>query len=256
MNQTYTIIIILIAALIIAGIAASAVQQHNERKATKKREEITKHRTILDETETAVGAAQQMPLSKRLIAILRKRSLAALIQIYEQSPSTDLRAKVEELQKSIREINVDEPVPDQSSFQLPQSDKIIIKYIQAIKKLRVILRSEYKKENIPSDVFQVEEEALERLQLRVNIETLHKRALDAQHHNMQGSARQYLEKALMAISKQKISNEYTTAKKRELSDMLNNLENSLKDKNEQNIIADKANEKEDIDTLFAPKKKW
>lgn len=256
MNQTYTIIIILIAALIVAGIAASAVQQHNERKAAKKREDIGKQRTILDDTEVAVSAAQQMPLSKRLIVILRKRTLTALIEIYEKNPSPDLKSKVEELQKSIREINADEPVPDQASFQLPKSDKVIIKYIQAIKKLRIILRSEYKQGNIAGDVFQVEDQALEKLQLRVNIETLHKRAVDAVSHNMQGSARQYLEKALIALGKSKTPNEYSAAKTIELQDMLDNLESSLKDKNVQNILADKAKEKEDIDTLFAPKKKW
>ncbi|MFC4699196.1 hypothetical protein ACFO4O_03375 [Glaciecola siphonariae] len=256
MNQTYIIIIILIAALIVAGIAASAVQQHNERKASKKREEIGKHRTILDDTEMAVSAALRMPLSKRLIMILRKRTLGALIEIYEQNPSPDLKNKVEELQKSIREINVDEPTPDQNTFQLPESDKVIIKYIQAIKKLRIIVRSEYKKGAISLDWFQAEDQALEKLQLRINIETLHKRANDAVTHNMQGSARQYLEKALAAIAKQKTQSDYTVSKTRELQDMLNNLESNVKDRNVQNILADKAKEKEDIDTLFAPKKKW
>lgn len=256
MNQTYTIIIILIAALIVAGIAASAVQQHNERKASKKREEINKYRSILDETENAVSAAQRMPLSKRLIAILRKRSLAALIEIYEQNPSPDLKVKVEELQKFIREINIEEVAPDQASFQLPKTDKVIIKYIQAIKKLRIILRTEFKKGNLTIEVFKVEEAALERLQLRVNIETLQKRATDAVIHNLQGSARQYIEKALIALAKQKTPNDYIGSKTRELTDMLNNLESTLKDKNVQNILADKAKEKEDIDTLFAPKKKW
>jgi hypothetical protein len=256
MNQTYTIIIVLIAALIIAGIAASAVQQHNERKAAKKRDEINKQRTILDDTETAVSAALQMPLSKRLIAILRKRSLAALIEIYEQNPSADLRSKVEGLQKSIREINIDEPVPNQNSFQLPKSDKIIIKYIQAIKKLRIILRSEFKKGNLPIEIFTIEDQALESLQLRVNIDTLHKRVNDAITHGLQGSARQYLEKALIALGKQSVQTDYVVSKTRYFSDMRDNLENTLKDKNVQNILADKAKEKEDIDELFAPKKKW
>lgn len=256
MNQTYIIIIVLIAALIVAGIAASAVQQHNERKATSKREEINRLRAILDETEIAVGAAQKMKLSKRLISILRKRSLSALIEIYEQNPSNDLKGKVSELQKSIREIKIDEPAPDQSAFELPKSDKVIIKYIQAIKKLRVILRSEYKKGNISIEEFKVEEEALERLQLRVNIETLHKRAADAVTNGMQGSARQYLEKALSALAKQKQTSAYIDAKRQEITAMLDGLESTLKDKNVQNILDEKAKEKEEIDTLFAPKKKW
>jgi hypothetical protein len=256
MNQTYSIIIILIAALIVAGIAASAVQQHNERKAAKKREEINRHRTILDETEMAVSAAQHMPVSKLLISILRKRTLGALIEIYEQNPSADLKAKVNELQKVIREIDVNEPVPDQSNFKLPKSDKVIIKYIQAIKKLRMILRSERKKETITKEIFLREDKTLECLQLRVNIDTLLKRANDAVANSMQGSARQYLEKAIGALAKQTPQTEYTTSRAAELMEMLNGLESTLKDRNVQNIMAAKAKDKEDIDELFAPKKKW
>ncbi|MBT1451943.1 hypothetical protein KJ365_13705 [Glaciecola sp. XM2] len=256
MNQTYTIIIILIAALIVAGIAASAVQQHNERKAAKKREEINKHRAVLEETEMAAGAAQHMPVSKLLISILRKRSLAALIEIYEQNPSPDLKSKVTELQKLIREIDVNEKPPELSGFKLPKSDKVIIKYIQAIKKLRIILRSERKKENITKEIFLREDKTLESLQLRVNIDTLLKRANDAVTNNMQGSARQYLEKAIGALVKHTPQDEYTTSRSQELTEMLNGLESSLKDKNVQNILEAKAREKEDIDTLFAPKKKW
>ncbi|WP_395343705.1 hypothetical protein PN836_003975 [Ningiella sp. W23] len=258
MNQTYIIIIVLIATLIVAGIAASAVQQHNERKAAKKREEINRNRTILDETENAVSAAQHMPLSQRLISILRKRSLEALMEIYEQNPSNDLKKKVNDLQKAVRDINVDEPAPDQSSFELPKSDKVIIKYIQAIKKLRTIIRSEQRKGNIDSAAFQTEDKALERLQLRVNIDTLHKRAKDAVATQMQGSARQYLEKAISALAKQKPQDDYTVNRAKELMAMLEGLESTLRDKNVKAVLADKAKEKEkeDIDTLFAPKKKW
>jgi hypothetical protein len=256
MNQTYSIIIILIAALIVAGIAASAVQQHNERKAAKKREEINKHRSILDETEMAVSAAQHMPVSKLLISVLRKRTLGALISIYEQNPSADLKSKVNELQKVIRDIDINETPPDQSAFKLPKSDKVIIKYIRAIKNLRMILRNELKKESITKDIFLREDKALERLQLRVNIDTLLKRANDAVAANMQGSARQYLEKALGALAKQAPQDEFTTRRTAELTEMLNGLESTLKDRNVQNILASKARDKEDIDDLFAPKKKW
>jgi hypothetical protein len=73
---------------------------------------------------------------------------------------------------------------------------------------------------------------------------------------MQGSARQYLEKALGALAKQTPQDEFTTRRSAELTEMLNGLESTLKDKNVQNILAAKAKDKEDIDDLFAPKKKW
>jgi len=60
MTNTYTIIIALVAILIIAAVIASAFQQRNEQRATKIREEISKHRSILEQTEIAV--TKKIPL--------------------------------------------------------------------------------------------------------------------------------------------------------------------------------------------------
>lgn len=254
--MTYTIIIILIAVLIVCGIGATAIQQHNEKKETEKREEVSKQRTIFDETEESIAAATQMPVSQLLVGVLRKRSLNALKAMYASAPSPDIKSKMDGLKTAIKNIDPNEPSPDQSSFNLPSSDKVIIKYIQAVKKLRSMLRSEHTKGNISPKLFAQEDKALENLQLRVNIETLHKRAKDAVGTNMQGSARQYIEKAIAALTKQKPQTDYTTQKKVELENMLNGLESSVKDQNLQQILADKKKESEEIESLFAPKKKW
>ncbi|MGB3725137.1 MAG: hypothetical protein WA981_05645 [Glaciecola sp.] len=254
--MTYTIIIILIAFLIVCGIAATAIQQHNERKETEKREEVSKQRSIFDETEESIVAATQMPVSQLLIAILRKRSLNCLKSIYEHNPSPDVKSKIDGLKQAIKNIDPAEPAPDQNQFRLPSSDKVIIKYIQAVKKLRQIVRSEHTKGNISQKLFAQEDKSLESLQLRVNIETLAKRAQDAVATNMQGSARQYLEKALNALNNHKPQTEYTQQKKAELEASLNGLESSVKDQNLKTLLAEKQKESEEIEELFAPKKKW
>ena len=254
--MTYTIIIILIAFLIVCGIAATAIQQHNERKETEKREEMSKQRAIFDETEESIVAATQMPVSQLLIAILRKRSLNCLKSIYEQNQSPEIKSKIDGLKQAIKNIDPAEPAPDQNQFRLPSSDKVIIKYIQAVKKLRQIIRSEHTKGNISQKLFAQEDKSLESLQLRVNIETLAKRAKDAVATNMQGSARQYLEKALNALNNHKPQTEYTQQKKAELEATLNGLESSVKDQNLKTLLAEKQKESEEIEELFAPKKKW
>lgn len=254
--MTYTIIIILIAFLIVCGIAATAVQTHNERKEANKREEISRQRVIYDETEESIVAALQMPVSQMLIALMRTRSLNCLKTIAEHHSTSEINAKIDEIQKIIKNIDVEKPAPDHNTFKLPKTDKVIIKYIQAVKKLRVILRSENSKGNVDPAIFAKEEKALASLQLRVNVETLNKRAEDAIANKMQGSARQYLEKAINALNNHKPQNSYSTARKEELQELLNNLEMSVKDSNLQKVMADKEQENTEIDSLFAPKKKW
>lgn len=254
--MTYTIIIILIAFLIVCGIAATAIQQFNEGKATEKREEVSRQRTIYDETEESIVAALQMPLSQLLIAVLRKRSLACLIAMHEYNPSPDIKNKIEAIKKMIAGIDITEPAPNQSVFILPKTDKIIIKYIQTVKKLRVLLRSEHAKGNITPKLFVQEESALASLQMRVNVETLMKRATDAVTGDMQGSARQYIEKGITALTNHKPQTDYTSARKKDLEAMLNGLEMNVKDNNLKQIMADKEKESKEIDSLFAPKKKW
>lgn len=254
--MTYTIIIILIAFLIVCGIGATAVQQFNERKAAAKREEVGRQRVIFDETEESIVAALQMPVSPILIAIMRKRSKTALKAIYEHSALPEIKSKIEEISNTLKTMDTAQSAPNQNTFVLPKTDKVIIKYIQAVKKLRVILRAEHAKGNITPQLFVQEERALSSLQLRVNVETLAKRASDAVSNNMQGSARQYIEKAITALSNHKPQSEYTTERKVELEGMLNGLEMNVKDNNLKQIMADKEKDSKDIDSLFAPKKKW
>jgi type II secretory pathway pseudopilin PulG len=254
--MSYTIVILLIAILIIAGISASAVQQHKERKETQKREEISRQRAIIEETESALTAAGQMPVSQQLIAVLIKRIYNAIKSSLEKSPNPDLKQRLGEMAANLKNIDISEAAPDQSTFKLPASDKNIIKYIQAVKKLRVILRSEQGKGNITPKVFAFEDKNLERFQLRINVETLGKRAHDAMGTGMQGSARQYLEKAVNALNAHKPQDEYTHKRIDDFTKILNSLESAMKEANLAKVAAEKAKESEEIDELFAPKKKW
>lgn len=254
----YTVVILLIVIVIIAGISASAVQQHKERKQSQKREEVSRQRAIINETDSALTAAQQMPVSQQLIAIMSRRIHNSLKKSLQQSPNPDLKQRLSDTTNSIKNIDISEQAPDHSTFKLPDNDKAIIKYIQAVKRLRVILRSEHSKGNITPKVFSTEDKSLERLQLRVNVETLNKRASDAIIGNMQGSARQYLEKALNALRAHKPQDTYTTNRTAELEAMLIELAEAMKQSNLEQIAVDKDKQKDsgDIDQIFGPKKKW
>lgn len=255
--MTYTIIIILITFLIVCGIAATAVQQFNERKETQKREEVSLHKTIFEETEEAYLAASQMPLSQLTLLILRKRSIRALKVMHEYNPSADIVAKLEELNSSLKSIDPSASPPNQDTFKLPKQDKVIIKYIQAVKKIRHIVRNEHTNGKVPLNVFAREDRAIESLQLRVNVETLSKRANDAVNNKMQGSARQYVEKAIKALNSHKHQSDYTKSRKEDLEKMLKGLETNVRNSNLKQVMeTQEQDKKEDIDSLFAPKKKW
>lgn len=252
----FEIVMLLLAILVIAGIAASAVQQHKARKDTEKRDELNRQRAIIDETEAALIAAEQMPVSKQLLAILHRRVANALKQSLLQSSNPDYKQRLKDTTEALGNIDVTTPPPDQSSMKLPDNDKGIIQYIKAIKKFRVLLRSEHGKGNITTKLCVHEDKSLECLQLRVNVETLRKRANDAISGGMQGSARQYLEKSLHALKQHKPQDEYTSSRIQEFEQSLKELASSMKDNNLAQIAAEKAKENEDIDNLFGPKKKW
>ncbi len=255
--MSFTIIIILITAIIVAGIAATAVQQHNERKDQKKRDEISKHKNALEETENAIAAATNLPVSHRLMVFLRQRSLKALKGINEQAPMPELKQRIIEASGALKTMAEESPTPvNLDGFNLPPNDKVIIKCIQTVKKLRIILKNEKNQGGIESSVYAEEDKLLEQLQLRINVETLNKRAVEAIKAKMQGSARQYLEKAIRALMSFKPQDEYTQKRTTELKRLLHNLENNVKDKNLEEVVKSQNSESRELDDLFAPKKKW
>ena len=250
----YVIIIILIVLLLITAIFINAVQQHRAKIEAERRAEMAKQRAIIDETENVIIACASMPVSARLMKILDERVLSALKVMNEHSSTPDIKQRISDAQqKSLAPINND---ANMNEFILPDNDKMIIQYIQAVKKLRAILRSEHSKGRVASNVFMEEEKHLERLQIKVNVETLIKRGRAAQNTGMLGSARQYYEKAQTALENQSQLDDYATSRLTSLKEWLSEIQSNLKNANAQDRAKKKAEERDEIDELFAPKKKW
>ena len=252
----FTIIIILIVALIIVAIAVNAVQQHREKMESEKRAELAKQKAVVDETENVLLAVAQIPVSKRLVFILNQRIRNALVAMMELSPSGDLKSRINDITNTMEGINQNEPPPSHDGFELPENDRLVIQFIQAIKKFRILLRSEHSKGKIDGATFLDEDKQLERLQLRVNVETLGKRGAAAVQGNMLGSARQYFEKALAAIDAQSQPDEYMTRRRADLAKQLQVIQDNLRNANAADREKKKEEERDELDELFAPKKKW
>lgn len=253
----FPIIIILIVSLVVVAIVVNALQQHKEKVEAERRTEIAKQKSVIDETENVLMTVDTIPVSQKLIAILHTRILNALKVIFELNPAIpEIRQRIKESQERLKTINVDAQAPTQESFSLPDSDKMVIQYIQAVKKFRVLLRSEHAKGKVDTQTFSHEDRALASLQLRVNVETLAKRGNAALQSNMLGSARQYFEKAIAALESQTQPDQYNLERKGQLSEQLKTIQDNLKNVNAQDRAKKQEEERDELDELFAPKKKW
>lgn len=251
----FTTIIILIALLIIAAIFINAFQQHRAKIEAEKRAEAAKQRAIIDETENVIMACSNMPVSGRLMLVLQNRVHSALKVLNDLGGSADIKQRLNEAEQRSKAMEAMDGT-QLSEFMLPDNDKLIIQYIQAVKKLRVLLRSEHSRGKVDTKTFVEEDKQLEKLQLKVNVETLIKRGRNALQSNMLGSARQYFEKAIAALENQNQPDEYAVSRLSTLKEWLHSIQDNLKNANAQDRARKKEQERDELDELFAPKKKW
>jgi hypothetical protein len=255
--MVFTVIMMLILGLVLVGVIVNAVQQHKNKLDFERRADLTKQKNIIDNTEAALLAAEQIPISQKLVFIMQRRILAAMKatkQLGDNISGSQERVKTAE--DTLKTIDVNKAPPSEDSFKLPQSDKQVILFIRGIKTLRTLLRSEFKKNRIESRVFLAEDKLLERLQLRANVETLIRRGDTAIKNNQLGSARQCLDKAIGALASQPNQDEFIISRKAQLEEQLSNIEKNLKTVNSRDVAKKEKSEKSEIDELFGVKKKW
>lgn len=252
------IIVGLLIALIIFVVIVSAVQQHKEKQEAEKRVMVAKHKAIIDESEELILNLSNLPSSPTLIKVLTKRSLNAAKAMQELMPDVKgLKSKVKELKARLESADdLASSQPNDDSFILPDNEQQILVILQCIKKLRATLKSEQSKGSLDSQTFTQEDQRLDAMQLKINIESLAKRGNQAQNKEMLGSARQYFEKALQTIDNHPKRTEYTEAKKAEINASLEEITEALKTTNASDAAKKAKNEENELDVLFQPKKKW
>lgn len=252
----FTIVIILIVALLVIAIMINAIQQHKEKIESERRVEIAKQKTILDETEDVIMASANLPTSPKLMQILHKRVHGALKVMHELDPkATGLKQRLADAEQRVKDINLDGSGGDEA-IQLPDSEKQIIVFIQCLKKQRALLRSEHSRGKVDTQSFSQEDKRLDKMQLRVNIDTLNKRASAAMGTGMMGSARQYYEKAVAALNAFPNQDDYTRGQLARFNAKLAEIQETLTRSNAEDRAKREEEERDELDELFAPKKKW
>ncbi|MBB1371644.1 MULTISPECIES: hypothetical protein [unclassified Pseudoalteromonas] len=249
-----SIIIILIVALIVIALWVSAVQQHKEKQEADRRKELTKQKAIIEETEEALMNNANIPFSDNTLRVLQRRNHDALSTMVSLSPGSKILKN--RLNEAKERLNNPVQGSNSESLSLPSNDKQLVSLIQGIKKLRIILRSEHNKGNLDSQLFVIEDKRMEKLQLQINIESQIKRGLSARSAGMVGSARQYFEKAHASLSAVSYSDPYVTAKYQEVEGYLEAISVELRASNASALKKKTEQEQDDLDILFAPKKKW
>jgi len=250
-----SIIIMLIVALIVIAVWVSAIQQHKEKQEAERRKELTKQKKVIEESEDVLVNSSNIPMSEMLTRVLQRRIHDALATMVELSPaSRELKNRLHESKERLGASVESNAKGD--SLSLPDNDKQLIALVQGIKKLRNVLRSEHSKGKVDTQQFVAEDRRLEKLQLKINVESQIKRGVSARTANMVGSARQYFEKAYATICAVTYSDDYVTEKKTLLETYLNEISTELKASNASAVKKKNEQEQDDLDILFAPKKKW
>lgn len=252
----FQIVIGLVVALVVLAIIMNAIQQHKNKTEADKRTELAKYKKIIEETEELLMSAGSIPVSPQLVLIMHQRVLDALKSMVEISPeSREISSRLRDAQERVKGMSTENQQVEEA-FIIPDEDKIVIGMIKAVKKIRTLLRAEHTKGKLDTHLFMAEDKKLENFQIKVNIESLMKRGNAARKSHMLGSARQYFEKAINTINAQSVRNEYTNQRHQELEATLNEIAAELKNSNLADSKKKNAEDSDDLDVLFQPKKKW
>lgn len=251
--MVYTIIISLIVLLVLMAIMISAVQQYRQKQNLERRQRFAKFRAVLDQVEDLINITGYFPIGKSVYALLNTRAKELLINMNEVMPSDALKDRIHEYETRLKGLDVNDTSLISEEFDLPQNDKQIIAMINALKRLRSALRNEHAKGRVDTQVYNTEDQRLQKLQLKISVETLIRRGENAYNSNMLGSARQYYEKALRTIDEHTYSDDYTQQRHEKIKASLEQITSELRDANSNDARKRKSDE---LEELFQPKKKW
>ncbi|RLV59721.1 hypothetical protein D5018_10695 [Parashewanella curva] len=260
----FTISLIVISALLLLIIGINLYQQHKEKQNADRRVQHQQQRAKIDETAKVLEHISLFPCSNQIMIVLYKRLVDEMNTAASVAPNSlkkdyerqliDFEAQINQLESS------PSSPPSLDGIQIPNDDKQLVLMVQVLKKLKAILRSEHNKGKIDPTVFTNEDNRINSMQLRINVDTMLSRAQKAKDIKQYGSAKQMLNKALATLNSIKLNNpdDHFVQSKLNLAQSISaSIDNSQQQKAIESIpTAKAANGEDDIDVLFQPKKKW
>lgn len=217
----------------------------------------TRCRNIVSETEELLINQYQLPYSKTIVLILRNRILNALKRLKGDPNAKGIEERIAEQQRLINEIQNN--YKEDLAFRNPESDNVAVMQLRTIRRLRKIIQSELRA-GTPVDVNQCQKEdrRLKLLVLKINISNLIQNVTEMRRLKQVGSCRTMITKGLEVIRRSGIKDNWLMDKSDVLTQMLHDLEKSVREKTQEEI--EKVNEKSEtdaeLDEIFGDKKKW
>lgn len=250
------LIIILIAVLLALVLGYNIMLQYKVKVEATKKQESGRYLATIDATEELIGNASHIPYSKELLVCLNNRILDNLVSMLELDPQNkQLSVRIENLKVQIKQLSENFDGKESTPFKSPSSDKQAIVLLKLVKKLRDTIRSEHNKGRFDTESYVNENNRLETIQIRINIENVIKRANDAIIRGQPGTALQLLRKGIDALATK--NDQYSNKAREKLQSMLADLDKKRADKSADDLQQMESKEKKDeIDELFGEKKKW
>lgn len=243
--------------LVILLVIVSVMQQKNRKADAEKRIEVSRLMLTIDDTEDTLSRITNIPVTKGLMMILHNRILETAKAIFQINNDKAIGSQINDRQNLIDSISESFKSQGLDKFRLPNDDREVLQMVQLLKKLKSIINNEHKRGRINPEVFANEIKRTDLMQIRININSIIKRAKMALDAKQTGSARTYLEKAIKTL--RAINSEgdtFVNERLNEATQMLQSLNQDRQEIADQRKAAEDAKSSTDLDILFEPKKKW
>lgn len=251
----FTLVLIAIGVLLFIVIGYNIILQYRQKQLADQRATVSRYKVIISETEDLLLNSTRIPFSIDLMLILHNRILKTLQQIEKVDP--EMKGLKERIQAAQNQMDQLRGGGGQSAaLRIPDSDSEAVQMLKIIKRLRNVIRAEHARGRIATPNFAAEDRRLELMTLKVNIENVIKRAVEAQAVRQWGTARQLLNKAIGVIQNIEQPDDYLQAKLEQMKNMNDEMSARLNQVKTKEKEAQEEQEKNDLDVLFQPKKKW
>ncbi len=243
---------VFILVLFFAFVFYELYKTHLQKAETMKRNLINHHLRIVNDSESLLSKVNVMPFSNALLVCLNQRILDSLLVIRDLQPmNQNVAQRIKNAQQQLTTFKEQPHQPNSVRLRVPAEEKGVQGLRQLVKDLLQVIKLEHKKGKLSTKGFCDEDERLKQLHLQISIENLLNHVDMAKRSKNLPLARELLEKAQKVLYSH--SGEYVSKSLDRVEYLLSEISKEIAG---QSTPASPDARREDINDLFAPKKKW
>lgn len=224
------------------------VQQEIDRKLL-----VSKQKEIISESDELLLSIAQIPMSSRIISMLHNRILSALQQILTVNPnSIGIQQRISDIKNQLS-ANKDNS-SESPNFTPPSDADQCLRITKVARRLRKIIRIEFNRGRLSQQELLREDKRLELMIYKIQFNNLARNIEEAQRTNSPGTQRQLLSSGIASLRKLNSDDPWMKSLYDSFTQQLVSLNNAQESKHQADLNSQQ--EKDEIDALFMPKKKW